>query len=153
MWVLLANLGPGRCCWGEHKTCLDSCEKCSVGESSLNALCPVTCLWHSGFSRKILEMPLCSGLWGAVLFPQLPQLGTGNFLLCSALLEGSGLDGWVGCGWAHGMGAEDILVTLCSPHIPWHDLGRSSRAEGAVSQWCFIIITLTNHNYTVELCS
>lgn len=106
-----------------NETYLDSSEKCSVGESSLNSLCPVTCLCLAvGFLQKTVEMPLCSGLWGALLFPYLPQLGVGNFLLCSgrvSFLEGSALDCWVGCGQAHGMGAECIPVALsAAPTYP-----------------------------------
>lgn len=70
------------------------------------------------FSGKIFGIPPCSGFWGAVPFPHLPQLGIGNFLLFSALLEGSGLSCWVVCGWAHGIGLSASLSHPAAPRYP-----------------------------------
>lgn len=85
-----------------------------MGESSLNSLLSCDLLVSSSqvCPGRFLRCHPALACGGAVLFPHLSQLRTGNFLLFSALLEGSGLGWWVGCGWAHGLGAE------CHTQVP-----------------------------------
>lgn len=57
----------------------------------------------------------------AVSFQHPPQTARDwDFFLCPAFLEGPGLDRWVGCGWAHGMGTGYVpLAPSTAPTYPY----------------------------------
>lgn len=64
-------------------------------------------------SRKTVEIPCCGGPCVAVSFPHPPQPARDQgFSLCPAFLKGPGVDRWVGCGWAHGMGTGRIPLAV-----------------------------------------